>query len=188
MQSTLRSSLLTLLSLAAWVFAAGGCGAAAGGTAESPHGTTVASEAVTVDEALRELDEYERQLEALYGPLGPGSRTFRATDEDASPALDQRPGAATTPAVELMQPAPQPGPDATDEGEDDEDGDRTDELSHDSDGRRCHVACRALSSMRRATDRLCSLAGEHDDRCARARTRVTVAATRVEADCEECEQ
>ncbi len=48
------------------------------------------------------------------------------------------------------------------------------------------TACRALSSMRRSADHLCSLAGERDGRCEDARARVTGATSRVSAQCPAC--
>ena len=46
-------------------------------------------------------------------------------------------------------------------------------------GSACDLACNALSSMRRSADRICSIAGESNPRCARARARVEDANGRV---------
>jgi hypothetical protein len=43
----------------------------------------------------------------------------------------------------------------------------------------CDLACQALASMRRSADRICSIAGESDPRCARARARVEDAVGRL---------
>lgn len=50
--------------------------------------------------------------------------------------------------------------------------------------RACDEACRALTSMRRATDRLCAL--EPGDRCERARRQTEASAQSVQAACPEC--
>jgi hypothetical protein len=50
----------------------------------------------------------------------------------------------------------------------------------------CATACRALASMGRATEHLCGLAGESDQRCAGARARVKSATDRVQAQCPGC--
>jgi hypothetical protein len=52
-------------------------------------------------------------------------------------------------------------------------------------GSPCDMACRALSSMRRSAERICELAGAADERCARARGRVSAAEERIRrAQCE----
>jgi hypothetical protein len=50
----------------------------------------------------------------------------------------------------------------------------------------CTAACRALASMKRTSDRLCTLTGEKDERCAKARTRTKNAAATVRAACPSC--
>lgn len=55
-----------------------------------------------------------------------------------------------------------------------------------AEGDACTEACRALGSMRRATERLCGLTGEADARCKGARTRTTDARGRVTAACPTC--
>ncbi|MEM9693613.1 MAG: hypothetical protein AAGA56_13785 [Myxococcota bacterium] len=49
-----------------------------------------------------------------------------------------------------------------------------------TEGGACPRACRALASMRRASDRLCELTAEDDARCRDARTRVANGARRAE--------
>ncbi|HEX8796212.1 MAG TPA: MYXO-CTERM sorting domain-containing protein [Polyangiaceae bacterium] len=51
-------------------------------------------------------------------------------------------------------------------------------------GSDCDTACRALDSMRRATDRLCAL--DPGDRCTRARQKLANATTRVRSACPSC--
>jgi hypothetical protein len=52
-------------------------------------------------------------------------------------------------------------------------------------GSPCDMACRALSSMRRSAERICALAGAADERCTRARGRVSAAEERIRrAQCE----
>jgi hypothetical protein len=43
----------------------------------------------------------------------------------------------------------------------------------------CDLACQALSSMQRSAGRICSIVGESDPRCARARARVEDAVGRI---------
>jgi hypothetical protein len=43
----------------------------------------------------------------------------------------------------------------------------------------CELACRAFASMRRSAERICSLTGDADARCTRARSRVDEAAQRI---------
>lgn len=50
----------------------------------------------------------------------------------------------------------------------------------------CSTACRALASMRRASERLCALTGAADERCAKARQRTQSAAARVKEACPSC--
>jgi hypothetical protein len=50
----------------------------------------------------------------------------------------------------------------------------------------CANACRALASMERATEHLCSLAGSADARCEGARARVKGAGARVREKCPGC--
>jgi uncharacterized protein (TIGR03382 family) len=48
----------------------------------------------------------------------------------------------------------------------------------------CALACKALGSMRRATENLCAL--DRGDRCARARERLTTATAHMKSACPEC--
>gem|GEM_PF-5842474 len=53
-------------------------------------------------------------------------------------------------------------------------------------GKDCVTACRALQSMQKSADGICSLCSETDDRCKAARERVRVAAERVSRTCGGC--
>ena len=55
-----------------------------------------------------------------------------------------------------------------------------------ADGR-CAIACKALTSMRRAADRMCDLVGVSDDQCSDARARVVRSQSRVSSVCPACE-
>jgi len=48
-----------------------------------------------------------------------------------------------------------------------------------SEGSVCELACRAFGSMQRSAERICAIAGEDDDRCRRARSRVADASARI---------
>ena len=50
----------------------------------------------------------------------------------------------------------------------------------------CDVACAALASMKRATDRLCDLSTDEPPRCTDARARVDRASARVREVCSDC--
>lgn len=52
---------------------------------------------------------------------------------------------------------------------------------------RCAIACKALTSMRRAADRMCDLVGVSDDQCSDARARVVRSQSRVSSVCPACE-
>jgi hypothetical protein len=53
-------------------------------------------------------------------------------------------------------------------------------------GDACGTACRALASMRRASEHLCGLTGDTDARCSDARSRLERAEGRVRASCPVC--
>jgi hypothetical protein len=64
--------------------------------------------------------------------------------------------------------------------------DKADPSATPFDGDGCATACRALASMARSADHLCSLAGEGDGRCDDARGRVRGATARVHTACPTC--
>lgn len=53
-------------------------------------------------------------------------------------------------------------------------------------GGACAIACKALASMTRSADHLCSLAGDGDARCTEAHARVKSATDRVRSACPSC--
>jgi hypothetical protein len=56
--------------------------------------------------------------------------------------------------------------------------------SQSAAGSACELACRAFGSMRRSADRICSITGDGDARCTRARARVEEASERISrAEC-----
>ena len=50
----------------------------------------------------------------------------------------------------------------------------------------CETACKALASMKRASEHLCSLAGDGDERCSAGRDRLAKAGERVRGSCPSC--
>jgi hypothetical protein len=77
---------------------------------------------------------------------------------------------------------------APSQGADAKKGDKAPSMGEPSatpgDGDGCATACRALASMKRSAEHLCSLAG--DGRCEDARGRVRGASARVHAACPTC--
>jgi len=116
----------------------------------------------TVDEALANLDQAEGDINrVLGGPAGPG--------------FAQPPAAYPPPAQPqaLGGGAPPPAP-------------PTEAVQQEASDP-CATACRALASMGRAAEHLCSLAGDSDPRCDTARGRVQSASERVHASCPSCQ-
>lgn len=56
-----------------------------------------------------------------------------------------------------------------------------DEQKEESPRERCRTACRALDSMQRSSERICSLVGDSHEKCTWARSQVKDARERVEA-------
>ncbi len=136
-----------------------GCGAAVEGKATQEPG----AEPETVGDETARFDQAERDLRSSLGITTPDRR------EDSGPGL------ATHPAPPGESP-PAPPPRG---------GDRAHETSNDQG--RCVMACRALESMERSAERLCSLAGEQDQRCAHVRQRVIAARRLVRQWCPDCQ-
>ncbi|WP_437663973.1 hypothetical protein [Sorangium sp. So ce1182] len=170
-----------------------GCGGAAvahAPAAADPAGATVMSAPAegspeTAEDALAELERAEGELDRVLGAPAGGS-------EDRSAAQSAQPGepspAATSPAPPpAAAPAPPMAPDsaprATTAG-----GERPSKKAEAEQvsAAPCETACRALASMSRAAQHLCGLAGDADQRCDAARTRVKSATDRVEAQCPRC--
>jgi hypothetical protein len=106
---------------------------------------------VSEDEAARGREEGETSK--ATGAPAPERRTPAAQKPKKA---DDRPAESHAAAAPASPPAPEPG-----------------------SGSACDLACQALSSMRRSAERICSIAGESDPRCARARARVEDAVGRV---------
>lgn len=81
------------------------------------------------------------------------------------------------------QPTNQPGSTPTPMTDDDDDGEEIVALDR---ANRCTTACKALASMRRSAERVCSMTGDEDPRCENLRERVERARTRVYANCPSC--
>jgi hypothetical protein len=129
-----------------------------------------------VDGTIALLDRAESDLTVALGPEHREGAAQAAPDAAATPAPPPAPlpevapsqkketeadRPAATAAEELQQaPAAQPSP--------------------------CATACRALASMRRASEHLCALAGDGDPRCGAARERVHRADERVREACPAC--
>jgi hypothetical protein len=184
------------------VLACAGCGRAhvepaeppefAPGAAAAPASTQSASELDALEQALA---ENEQRLSAyLADSHGYAFAEGESEDKGAAPAPqadapatefsrpppsaakpkkreaagNERASSAGAPAPARAPAAPASPPAPAEEGA----------VQPDA-GSSCELACRALSSMRRAADRICSIAGESAPRCSRARVRVETASGRV---------
>ncbi|WP_438011393.1 hypothetical protein WME89_23705 [Sorangium sp. So ce321] len=169
-----------------------GCGGAAvahAPAAPEPAGATVMSAPEegsprTAEDALAELERAEGELDRVLGAPAGGS-------EDRSVAQSAQPGDRSPAAPSPVAPPPAPAPPAaadsapratTAGGERPSKKAEAEQVS----AAPCETACRALASMSRATQHLCGLAGDADQRCDAARTRVKSATDRVEAQCPRC--
>ncbi|MGK3983407.1 hypothetical protein WME99_10230 [Sorangium sp. So ce136] len=159
--------------------------------APEPAGATVMSTQEegsprTAEDALAELERAEGELDRVLGAPAGGSED-RSVAQSAQPG--DRPPAAPSPAAPPPAPAPAPpaaadsAPRATTAGR--ERPSKKAEAEQVS-AAPCETACRALASMSRAAQHLCGLAGDADQRCDAARTRVKSATDRVEAQCPRC--
>ena len=167
-QLTVRC-FLGLVWLAAGSLATG-CASSAGKApgapaTEAPAEDGADSEEVgptSLDGAAAELDRAERQVLAALGTEG-------AAAGEPRPAYAETPEPPDSPAE---APAPAPG--------------EREGTYRATAADRCHVACRALASMQRAAERLCSIAGDDDARCSQAERRVSHATDLVRRSCESC--
>lgn len=170
------------------VAALSGCGGAsvaqapvapepAGATEMSPHkGSSIES----ADDALAELGRAEDELNQAIG--APTQRDEgRAVAEAAQPGAP--PPATSPPSPNVPDDRVAPSPRATATG-----GEHPAKKieAEPTSAPPCETACRALASMSRAAQHLCGLAGDADQRCDSARTRVKSATDRVEARCPRC--
>ncbi|XYI03334.1 PASTA domain-containing protein [Sorangium sp. So ce1128] len=171
-----------------------GCGGAAvahAPAAPEPAGATVMSTQEegsprTAEDALAELERAEGELDRVLGaPAGGGEGRIVAQSAPPGEASPAAPSPAAQPPA--TAPAPPPAPDsaprATAAGR--ERPSKKAEADQVS-AAPCETACRALASMSRAAQHLCGLAGDADQRCDAARTRVKSATDRVEAQCPRC--
>jgi hypothetical protein len=130
------------------------------GDATAP-GTAQQGAPGTVDAALADLSRAE-------GELGRAFETLSEREGRKSPSGMPAPSTTGSPAT----PSPSPGIQPKTPGEE--------QLGV---GDPCVTACRALASMQRATEHLCGLTGDGDQRCSGARERVRGARERVEGSC-----
>ncbi|WP_437760363.1 hypothetical protein [Sorangium sp. So ce1389] len=171
-----------------------GCGGAAVAHApmapEPASATAMASQEEgsprTAEDALAELERAEGELDRVLGAPAGGSED-RSVAQSAPPG-DRSPAAPSTaappPATSPAPPAAaDSAPRATTAGR--EHPSKKAEAEQVS-AAPCETACRALASMSRAAQHLCGLAGDADQRCDAARTRVKSATDRVEAQCPRC--
>ncbi len=162
---SLRAYLL-LTVVAAALNACGG--EAVGSRAETP------ASAPEPRQPLTELDALQRDFEVSEARLSAQLQRRQAEP----PALPQRKDRAATPADVAPSPksAPEPrdkdvpAPEAAD-----------DAPAPGSVGSACDLVCRALASMRRSADGICSLTSEQHERCTGARGRVELASRQVAA-------
>jgi hypothetical protein len=136
----------------------------------------------TPEASLAALDQAEGELMlALGGTASPlGTAVPGAGAQASPPGLGQ---AAPSPTAD--RPAPEQ-PRATMSSGDAAGHEEAEARHGPSSGDPCSNACRALGSMRRATDHLCNLSGESDARCEGARRRVESAGDRVRFFCPSC--
>jgi hypothetical protein len=104
----------------------------------------------------------ESKAEKPKSSAGSGGREYAQPPPAAAPRparkrADDRPADAAEAAPAAPTTAPEPEP----------------------VGSACDLACRAFGSMQRSADRICSIAGENDQRCRRARERVADANARI---------
>ncbi len=136
--------LTALLGPAALFLSA--CGGAAPPSAPAAHAPSLRAEETyaSVDDAERGLKQAQTELHAALGPGDLAGAPPRA--EEAPPAEPSRGAPTTAPA-----PATAPSREA-----------QAQEVAP------CATACRAFTSMTRAADTICRLAGSGDERCSRA--------------------
>ena len=185
------------LALGPFLFAlalsSGGCGAQIKEAAPPPKG----GEGAPGRKPLTELDALEHDLSVSEQRLEAqlvrreqalaDSRSGEA-DPDASKKTESPDQSAQEPAEEADKAAdeeekPRPRGEAPQPSAPAPPGDAP--VRTGKAGTPCDMACRALSSMRRSADRICELAGSADERCTRARGRVSAAEDRIRrAQCE----
>jgi len=164
---------------------------------EAREATSVERASAVLDEAERQLDlalahggemqlddDAERVVEQPVAQRGSVTEQPAATSEPMAGRSFAEPPAAESPAAEspaaeppaAESPAAEP-PAATDRGD----------RRANTRASRCARACRALHSMRRAAERLCTLTGQSDDRCGAAQRRLRAAERLVHRACPSCQ-
>jgi hypothetical protein len=128
----------------------------------SPRAPAPEPAPTTIEEAQSQLDREEVRLRQLTGAQPAAGTAPPSLSGGMAPAPPPPP-----PAPVMPSPAPASEPPRADVENSHPDGSRERAAAES-----CRDACRALSSMRRAADTLCRLAGEGDERCVSARKRV----------------
>jgi len=161
-----------------WLFVAAiacvivaGCGGAAVETTPTAPGTQ--------HRALTDLDALEHDLSVSE------QRLFASLEQQRAQRAEP-PGASTAPAAPSGGAAPAPAqPESPPATEREAPADKQSEFSATESaaepraGTPCDIACRAFASMRRSAGRICELAGQSDERCARAKQRVEQAQSQI---------
>lgn len=176
-----RAAVATPLVLAATLSACGGAAMqrappqSAPAAAPEPFGKPDALEgAPGIEGALAEIDRAESELALALGGFAQPPPAGAPEAERAAPP----PPMGGTPPPAATSPAPAERRDTDDAA--------TQLGAPAGPPEPCRSACRALASMRRATDHLCGLTGEGDTRCSGARERVSRASERVRSGCPSC--
>lgn len=147
---------------------ASGCGAAGGSGAEP--------KSAPAREPLTELDALQRDFDVSEARLT--AQLERQVAEPAS-AQEKKKAEATPPAE--AAPAPKAATAPRDKDRADDEAATGQAQAEGSVGSACDLVCRALGSMRRSADGICSLTSEQHERCTTARGRVERAARQVSA-------
>jgi hypothetical protein len=128
---------------------------------------------------LTELDALEHDLNVSEQRLSAELERKRTEAVAAGPGLSK---AAPAGEAESSQAAPNPAPEpARPTTAAPAPADEVEEAAPRSStiGSACDLACRALASMRRSADGICSITGDADERCTSARSRVQARTTQV---------
>jgi len=135
----------------------------------------------TVDEALAQLDTAELDVNRSLGyPAGGAPQQYAQP-----PGQAPQGGAAQTSPAAPSPPPTLPAPAESKKAEVQSSADASGAASAPPPDP-CTTACRALASMSRAAEHLCSLAGAEDPRCGNARERFQLAESRVRQSCPHC--
>jgi hypothetical protein len=175
-----RPAILAILTLASTL-------AACGGAAEEAKTADLSAEDLaTPERAYAAVGRAEGELALALGPA-PGGAKDQGFAQPASPPPPPPP-----PPTEPSPPPPpvvvaQAAPPADAAGRSKtEEQDAKQKSTPAASASPCVTACAALTSMERAADHLCTLAGAGDARCTDARARVESASKRVRAACPAC--